>query len=47
VNHPAASELLRRDVGNIVHYFFRRYKIDLSLDEALARVSGQGQGAMV
>ncbi|NPV63839.1 MAG: serine/threonine protein kinase [Methanotrichaceae archaeon] len=46
-DHAAASELLRRDVGNIVRYFFRRYKIDLSLDEALARVSGRGQEAMV
>ncbi len=41
VNHPNAAELLERDVRNILRFFARRYKIDLSLEEALSRVKGE------
>jgi RIO kinase 2 len=47
LSHPAAAELLKRDVGNIVRYFSRRYKIDLSLDEAFAAVKGRAEEAPI
>ncbi len=40
IDHPNASELLERDVGNVLRFFARRYKIDLSLEEAISRVKG-------
>ncbi len=41
VNHPNAAQLLERDVRNILRFFARRYKIDLSMEEALSRVKGE------
>lgn len=40
-DHPNASQLLERDVGNILRFFARRYKIDLSLEEVISRVKGE------
>jgi RIO kinase 2 len=50
IDHPNASELLERDVSNVLKVFVRRYKIDLPLEEAISRVkstsvSGAGQEA--
>lgn len=38
IDHPNASELLKRDLSNILRFFSRKYKIDLSMDDALAKV---------
>jgi len=43
-DHSRASELLERDVRNILRFFSRRYQIDIPLDEALARVIGPNTG---
>jgi RIO kinase 2 len=40
-DHPNASVLLERDVGNVLRFFARRYKIDLSLEEAVSMVKGE------
>jgi RIO kinase 2 len=40
-NHPNASVLLERDVGNVLRFFARRYKMDLSLEEAISMVKGE------
>jgi RIO kinase 2 len=40
-DHPHAIDLLKRDVGNILRFFSRKYKIDLSMEEALSMV-GEG-----
>ena len=37
-DHPNATQLLERDVSNVLKFFVRRYKIDLSLEEAISRV---------
>lgn len=37
-DHPHAIDLLKRDIGNILRFFSRKYKIDLSMEEALSRV---------
>ena len=37
-DHPHAIDLLKRDVGNILRFFSRKYKIDFSIEEALSRV---------
>lgn len=37
-DHHNASELLERDLFNILRFFARKYKIDLSLEEAMDRV---------
>lgn len=37
-DHPNASELLERDLNNILRFFARKYMIDLSLKDALERV---------
>lgn len=37
-DHPNASELLERDLNNILRFFARKYKIDLSLKDAMDRV---------
>lgn len=39
-DHPNASQLLERDVSNVLKFFVRRYKIDLPLEEAISRVKG-------
>ncbi|HSD57759.1 MAG TPA: RIO1 family regulatory kinase/ATPase [Methanotrichaceae archaeon] len=49
-DHPNATQLLERDVSNVLKFFVRRYKIDLPLEEAISRVkstsvSGAGQEA--
>jgi RIO kinase 2 len=38
--HPNASEYLRNDLGNILAYFRRKYRLDYTLGEALAEVTG-------
>jgi RIO kinase 2 len=42
-SHPNAVQLLERDVGNILRFFFRRYKIELSLQDALDKILAQAQ----
>jgi RIO kinase 2 len=36
--HPNAPDILRRDVENIIGYFYRKYGITCPLDAALAEV---------
>lgn len=38
--HPNAPDILRRDIGNILRYFERKYRIRADLDAALAKVTG-------
>jgi len=38
-DHPNAEQLLRRDIGNIVKFFRRKFLIDLKLKEALSYVT--------
>jgi RIO kinase 2 len=40
VDHPNASELLERDISNVLKFFKRRYKMDTSLESAVERVTG-------
>lgn len=42
-DHPNASELLERDLNNILRFFARKYKIDLSLKDAADRVGMEHQ----
>lgn len=37
--HPEARSLLRRDVKNVVDHFQRKYRMDISLEDALAQVT--------
>jgi len=39
-DHPNANEILARDVGNILRYFQRKYRIKADIDTAIARVTG-------
>lgn len=39
-DHPNAETLLRRDIGNVLRYFRRKFGTDLGLDKALALVEG-------
>jgi RIO kinase 2 len=41
LKHPGSQELLHRDLANILRFFARRYKIDLSLEEALSKVAAR------
>ncbi|MDM7935063.1 MAG: RIO1 family regulatory kinase/ATPase [Methanothrix sp.] len=34
-SHPRAMELLERDLGNVLRFFSRRYRLDLPLERAL------------
>ncbi len=43
VDHPNASELLERDVGNIIRFFQRRYRIEMPVEDAIARVKAKPQ----
>jgi len=36
--HPHAEELLNRDLGNVLRFFQRKYRIDMPLEEALSVV---------
>jgi RIO kinase 2 len=36
--HPHADELLKRDLGNVLRFFQRKYRIDMPLVEALSVV---------
>ncbi|OPX70000.1 MAG: RIO-type serine/threonine-protein kinase Rio2 [Methanoregulaceae archaeon PtaB.Bin108] len=38
--HPNAPDILRRDIGNILRYFERKYRIRADIDTALAKVTG-------
>jgi RIO kinase 2 len=40
-DHPHAFDLLKRDVGNLLRFFVRKYKIDLPLEDALARIGAE------
>ena len=42
-DHPHAIDLLKRDIGNILRFFSRKYKIDLSMEEALSMVGAAGR----
>jgi RIO kinase 2 len=37
-DHPNAMELLERDVGNVVYYFQRKYRLEYDLEQALNHV---------
>ncbi|MCK9406041.1 MAG: serine/threonine protein kinase [Methanothrix sp.] len=37
-NHPHADELLKRDLGNVLRFFQRKYHIEMPLEEALSVV---------
>ena len=37
-DHPNALELMERDLNNIIRFFARKYKIDLSLKDAMDKV---------
>ncbi|OPX68920.1 MAG: RIO-type serine/threonine-protein kinase Rio2 [Methanoregulaceae archaeon PtaB.Bin009] len=39
-DHPNAGEILARDVGNLVRYFSRKYRISTDLETAIERVTG-------
>ncbi len=39
-DHPNASEILARDIGNILRYFQRKYKIETDHASAMASVTG-------
>ncbi len=43
VRHPNASELLKRDVQNILQYFKRRHELDIRLEESLEYITGRRQ----
>jgi RIO kinase 2 len=43
--HPHADELLGRDVSNVLRFFSRKYKLQKSLDEALAAVKAPLEGS--
>jgi RIO kinase 2 len=36
--HPHAQELLERDLVNVLHFFERKYRIEMPLERALSRV---------
>lgn len=38
--HPAAKEILLRDITNLCTYFSRKYRVDVSVEETLAQVVG-------
>lgn len=38
VTHPHAQELLERDLVNVLHFFERKYRIEMPLERALSRV---------
>ena len=39
-DHVNAPELLERDVGNVLRYFKRKFRVNRDLDETLASVKG-------
>jgi len=39
-DHPNALELLKRDIGNVVYYFKRKYGLEYDPDQALKNVLG-------
>jgi RIO kinase 1 len=40
IKHPNAMLFLRRDVGNVLHYFLKRYGIERNIEEVMARIMG-------
>jgi len=39
-DHPSAEDLLKRDVRNVLHFFDRKFKVGIELDDALRFVKG-------
>jgi RIO kinase 2 len=39
-SHENADELLRRDLGNILEYFWRKYRLPFDLDAVVMKVTG-------
>jgi RIO kinase 2 len=44
-SHPNADELLRRDIGNILSYFARKYQIKKRTEDVVAYVKQRDEGA--
>jgi len=40
-NHPNAAEILMRDVGNILRFFRRKFRVEYPIDQTLAYVKGE------
>lgn len=40
LEHSNASDLLKRDVRNVLNYFSRKFKLKIRLNEALEYVTG-------
>ena len=40
---PSADELLKRDLGNVLRFFQRKYNIEMPLEEALSACPGGGE----
>jgi len=40
-DHPNAVELLERDVGNVLVFFNRRFRVKTSLEKIMQYVSGK------
>jgi RIO kinase 2 len=45
--HPNATELLTRDVDNVLLYFRRKHLLKISLEEAMKYVTGTGKMAFI
>lgn len=43
VNHPNSEELLRRDLRNLLRFFFRRFRVEVKIEEAFDYVSGKSR----
>ena len=43
VTHPHAQELLERDIGNVLRFFERKYRMETSLEKALIRAREAGR----
>lgn len=40
-NHPNAADILMRDVGNILRFFRRKFRVEYPIDQTLAYVKGE------
>lgn len=43
IDHQNASDLLRRDVQNVLHYFHRKHGVEIQLQESLKYVTGENR----